>query len=396
MSDGSIEQEIRRAAIKRWIITAIAAVIAIVIIAVAIYYAYYLDALNKQTDIRLDGVAASCVVTAAMTLSNFILFFVIYSLGGYHNSILKIVKIVLKIAACGLIAVMFGLSVLAIAGDSEKMVAELGIWVIGVATMPILGETIVLLAFYWCKRLRTPPRGVDAMDYQAEYATRVSRAHAFEKMLVGVPVVGFVIGYFVGILCAQLGKSVHFIFCAWVIVIVCALSYLVSILIFGKAFRYGSRAGGKKSGGKSSHHSYGNSGASVATAAAKKVDEGHTAGKKLLASELCAYGDSKFVPVSWDLPNSVDNVRWTGALQVSNKDWCFTSECIALRGTLSCDIKREDLNPAGSAQEVLDSTISNIKDKARELISELYLQYSNYKSNYKIDCGGIKVNYKIV
>ena len=334
---------------------------------------------------ELEAIFALLVVA---TIGNFMLYVIIDTMIAAHSRLARLFKCILHIG--GVVMIALASIICAILFGIEKDISSYSPWIAGLYGMCTIGETLTVLIFYWNERLGRGPKENDPDYIMNNYMSQVDRAQAFSVCYVGVPFVSLAVGYLISVGFAYLGKSVSF-FYGWGGLVLCAIAIALSIRIYRSKYRFGKRANKNKTKSNSS---------TVPPRAesdeGKPEDKGHGEGKKRLSSELSAYANSKFVPVSWELSHNVSNVRWTEALTLLNKDSCFASGRLVLRGKLSCDIRREDNYHGDTVQETLDKVIDNIKAKAEEVLDELSAAYSNYNQNYTVDCSGVKINYKTV
>lgn len=390
MENHDLQKEVRKITITHWIVTAIAACLTAAIAIVCIYYAFYIDARKRGYSFRVDGLEFALVMTAFMSIADFVLFFEIYTLNIYDSRIIKIIKFVLHIAGCLAAFVICAVLAIIAASDSERMAREMNIWQIGLVLMPSLGEVLTLLIFFWNTKLMRGPKS--CVDYSDRYAHQIHRAVVFEKFLVGFPLVSYAVGYLLGAGLAQLGKSVHYFFCGWMIVIICVAALALSIWIYKRftnkcyaqkrsSIRHGSTSTLKSEGEKDD----------------RSPDSNYEKGRRLLSSELSAYrGDVKFLPLSWECEPSVKSVDWVDALQLVNKN-SFQNGKLIMRGTICCTIMKECGNYDSAKNDVLEKVKENIRNKAEELIDDLRDKYNSYDNVYpEVDCDQIKVTYKTV
>ncbi|MDE6618120.1 MAG: hypothetical protein K2K13_03750 [Clostridiales bacterium] len=414
---------------RSWILIAVAfalTVAAIVALVVGMNYIPKIYAEGIGSDgvpykdyqgLSYDKLSDILACTIALVIANFVLFVLLQKSIWINKDtfkvsfVCKIIKVILHIIAVLLIAIMVlvtGLLYLS-AGftyrsayiNGKYVYKTASIWILGVSGMSAVGEAIILLVYYWNERFARGPAGADTyyMHNHKKLLNRSERAYGFNKFYIAVPYVAYLIGFFASAALGYFAEKFGRVMCGGIQLIVIAVAVIWSVYLFFKKYRL------SKSTVRGFHARNGlpngKSGSSVKldyseNEEPKPIDKGYAAGKKLLSNELFAYNDLKFIPLSYDWPNLVSGVRWTQALELDNKQTCFISERIILRGGLSFQIKREAMYPNDSANEILEKTIDNIENKVRELLDELADKYSNYNKNFTIDCSRIKISYKIV
>ncbi|MDE7394748.1 MAG: hypothetical protein K2M95_01345 [Clostridiales bacterium] len=373
MEEEEIQHEVAQMHKKKWICFAIvtAAVAVLVGICIGMSYVFY------KTKVNLDhNTGFVWLVTAGTLLGCYALFVTVDTLSYYHSIPIKMLKTVLRVGALVWLLILDLLLLLVLSGTGET-----NPWVIGLFSMDLLGNVLTILAYYWNEKVKKTDYNVD-------------RAMIFSKGYPYIPLASQVIGYFLSVLFAYLGKTVHSFFYGGFGAVLCLLAIVASIVVYCKKFKrrrgYGRRTySGSYSSGNGTTKS--SSGATNDTEE-RKADEGHKVGYRRMSA--ITLRSNEFVA---SLPIGVDRVEWVKTLSIGNSNYWASSGSISFRGGIRCHIRKESEDYADDLSErVLKDVISNIKNAAEQVLDDLATEYLGYDRGYTFNWDGMGYSYKIV